>query len=255
MKERTKLKDAPALWVEDEGWATGRSRGGVGRKEKELDRARQGVQITSRDIDTIGWITEQYAVRTDVIRWLLSNGQPLSESRTRAIVARWQRAGLVESRRFFAGAPNVVWPTREGTRLTRSGWRVHVPTVALLAHTHAVSVVRLALERSAHGTSWVCERTLFKQRTNHQAHVADGVFRSNRDVDTAVEVELTVKSADRLRDIIRDLTLDYGGILYVVGDHKVGTAVQGAVDSLGERDKVSIVGLDRFALTSADSHA
>ena len=63
-----------------------------------------------------------------------------------------------------------------------------------------------------------------------------------------MEVELTVKSAERLRGIVRDLTLDYAAVLYVVGDRKVGTAVDAAVRSAGEEGRVNLVGLDRLRL-------
>ncbi|MBW3614418.1 MAG: hypothetical protein KY439_03800 [Actinobacteria bacterium] len=209
-----------------------------------------GVQITDRDIDVVGWIGDQYAVRLDVIRWLLGGATPLSESRTRAVVARWQRAGLVESRRFFAGQPAFVWPTRGGLRLVRPGWRHRRPTVALLAHHHAVAQVRLHIESRGQGTDWVCERTLYRQRLAPGAHVADGTFVSRRGPITAVEVELTVKGADRLRDIVRDLTLDHEAVLYVVGDAGVARAVSAAVHATGATDRVSIVELDRLAIVA-----
>lgn len=210
-----------------------------------------GVQLTDRDLETIGWITDQYAVRTDVIRWLLGDGRPLSDSRTRAIVARWQRAGLVDSRRFFAGTPNVVWPTRSGTNLVRPGWRSRPPNLALLAHHHAVSRVRLAIEQRGHDVDWVCERTLYRQRTSHGTHVADGTFNSSRGPLTAVEVELTLKSADRLHDIVRDLTLDYEAVLYVAGGAAIGRAVEKAARSVGEGDRVRVVDLARVVVDGA----
>ena len=238
---------AASFWVEKEGWKTVRpSKEGRGQG-KEEGRGR-GVQITERDVVAIAWIADQYAVRSDVLRWLLGDGEALSESRTRALMARWQRAGLVHAKRFFAGAPRVVWPSREGMRLVRPGWRWREPTVAMLAHHHAVSVVRLGIERRGQGRDWVCERTLYKQRTVPDAHVPDGVFRSSQGTETAVEVELTVKSAERLRSIVRDLTLDYAAVLYVVGDRKVGTAVDAAVRSVGEEGRVTLVGLDRLRL-------
>lgn len=207
-----------------------------------------GVQITERDLEVLGWIADQYAVRTDVIRWLLGEGRALSDSRTRAIVARWQRAGLVESRRFFAGAPNVVWPTRAGINLVRPGWRSRPPNLALLAHHHAVSQVRLAIEQRGHGTDWVCERVLYKKRSTHDAHVADGTFLSTKGPVTAVEVELTLKSADRLRDIVRDLTLDHEAVLYVVGTATIGTAVETAAHACASADQVHVVDLARMAV-------
>ena len=175
----------------------------------------------------------------------------MSDSRTRAIVARWQRAGLVESRRFFAGQPNVVWPTRAGVQLVRPGWRARPPTLALLAHHHAVSRVRLAIERRGHGRDWVCERILYKERATPDAHVADGLYRSSRGPLTAVEVELTLKAADRLRDIVRDLTLDHEAVLYVVGDATIGRAVDAAARSTGDRERVHIVDLSRLVLDDA----
>lgn len=256
------------LWVEDEE-DVGSSREVRKRKKKSANRSRiekvvetenearrndkpAGVQLTERDLEVLGWIADQYAVRTDVIRWLLGNGSPLSDSRTRAVVARWQRAGVAESRRFFAGAPHVVWLTRAGTALVRPGWRARPPTLSMLAHHHAVTQVRLAIERRGHGTDWVCERVLYKQRSTPDAHVPDGMFRSSRGPVTAVEVELTLKAADRLRDIVRDLTLDHESVLYVVDDTTtIGRAVAAAADAIGETDRVHVVELQRLVIDRA----
>lgn len=263
--------DEMTLWVEEEGAV--RSSGARKKKDtrertttkaaKKFDKNSgeagtettssepAGVQITERDLKALGWIADQYAVRTDVIRWLLGNGRPLSDSRTRAVVARWQRAGLANSQRFFAGAPHVVWPTRAGSALVRPGWRSRPPSLALLAHHHAVSQVRLAVEQRGHGSDWVCERLLYKLRTTPDAHAADGTFRSSRGPITAVEVELTLKASDRLRDIVRDLTIDHEAVLYVVGDPTIGRAVDTAAQSVGERDRVHVVELTRLVIDHA----
>lgn len=250
-----------ALWVEEEVSTTSRRRS---QKTKEttsstsettrtkattIERARPaGVQLTERDLDVLGWIADQQAVRTDVIRWLLGNATPLSDSRTRAVVARWQRAGVAESRRFFAGAPHVVWLSRTGMALVRPGWRAKAPALPMLAHHHAVSQLRLAIERRGHGSDWVPERVLYKQRPTPDTHVADGTFRSRRGPVTAVEVELTLKSADRLRDIIRDLTLDHEAVLYVVADSTIGRAVTAAAEAVGEAGRVTVADLARVVL-------
>lgn len=261
---RRAVGDEMTLWVEDEE-VVGSSKEKRKRKTKRSriedvvevqnkargDERRAGVQLTERDLDALAWIADQYAVRTDVIRWLLGNGAPLSDSRTRAIVARWQRAGVAESRRFFASAPHIVWLTRAGTALVRPGWRTRPPSLSMLAHHHAVSQVRLAIERRSHGTDWVCERVLYKQRATSDAHVPDGTFRSSRGPVTAVEVELTLKAADRLRDIVRDLTLDHEAVLYVVGDGTIGRAVTAAAETIGANDRVHVVELQRLVLTRA----
>lgn len=264
---RRAVSDEMTLWVEDEE-VVGSSREKRKQKTGSAKRARiendvdlrnearrgdkpVGVQLTERDLEALAWIADQYAVRTDVIRWLLGNGTPLSDSRSRAVVARWQRASVAESRRFFAGAPNVVWLTRAGTALVRPGWRSRPPTLSMLAHHHAVSQVRLAIENRGHGTDWVCERVLYKQRSTPDAHVPDGTFRSSRGPVTAVEVELTLKAGDRLRDIVRELTLDHEAVLYAVGDATIGRAVTAAADVVGERDRVHVVELQRLILDRA----
>src|SRR4030081_2158563 len=92
-RKKRKMSAASKLWIEEEGWSTNRSKKRGQSKATTNATTTCGVQLTNRDVATIAWITEQYAVRTDVIRWLLGPAQPLSDSRTRAVVARWQRAG------------------------------------------------------------------------------------------------------------------------------------------------------------------
>jgi hypothetical protein len=79
-------------------------------------------------------------------------------------------------------------------------------------------------------------------------HVADGEYTDPAGRRTAVEVELTVKAAGRLRRIIGDLTLEYDGVVYVTGDARVAAAVRAAVKALGEDDRVGVVDLAGFAL-------
>jgi hypothetical protein len=66
---------------------------------------------------------------------------------------------------------------------------------------------------------------------------------------TVVEVELTVKNPRRLRSIVDDLTIEYPAVLYVVRGSCVRRAVERAVDTLGEEQRVTVVDLARFELT------
>lgn len=205
-----------------------------------------GVRITERDLTAIGWIAEQHAVRADVLARLLGADAPLSASRTRAVVARWRTAGLVHQRRVFAEAPSVIWPTREGQRLVRPQWSYRAPTTSMLPHHHAVSVVRLALEERGEAGGWTCERALIKDRLSPSVHVPDGAFVDGSGAPTAVEVELTQKSSDRLRGIVRELCLDYPKVLYAAGDRTIANAVAAAVSSLGEEHRVRITHVDEL---------
>jgi hypothetical protein len=235
------MTGVPSLWDEHE---TGSENGT--QTGKVRDRAR-GVLVTERDLAVLRWIGEQFAVRADVIRWLLGGDRPLSDGRTRQVIDRWRRAGLVNQQRFFLGAEPVVWPTREGLRLVLDGYRARTPKLSMLAHIHAVSLVRLGLERKGTGKGWVPERALYRARPSPDVHVADGEYTWDGR-RTAVEVELTVKAADRLRRVIGDLTLEYDRVVYVTGDARVTAAVRSAVHALGEADRVDLVDLAAFAL-------
>ena len=237
-----KVTGVPSLWDEDE---TGSVNGNPVGKVRE--RA-HGVLVTERDLAVLRWISEQFAVRADVIRWLLGGDRPISEGRTRQVIDRWRRAGLVNQRRFFLGAEPVVWPTREGLRLVLDGYRARTPALSMLAHIHAVSLVRFGLERRGAVNGWVPERALYRARPSPDIHVADGEYTDQAGRRTAVEVELTVKAADRLRRIIGDLTLEYDRVLYVTGDGKVRAAVWTAVHTLGETARVEVADFAAFAL-------
>jgi hypothetical protein len=238
-----RVTGVPSLWDNDEN-ENGNGNNGAG-KERERPR---GVLVTERDLTVLRWISEQFAVRADVIRWLLGGDRPLSEGRTRQVIDRWRRAGLVNQRRFFLGAEPVVWPTREGLRLVLDGYRAKTPALSMLAHIHAVTLVRLGLERRGTVTRWVPERALYRARPSPDIHVADGEYTDRTGRRTAVEVELTVKSAERLRRIIGDLTLDYEHVVYVTGDRRVAAAVRAAVHAVGEADRVELIDLATFAL-------
>jgi hypothetical protein len=237
-----RVTGVPSLWDEDETGSGNETPAG-----KVKDRGR-GVLVTERDLTVLRWIGEQFAVRSDVIRWLLGGDRPLSDGRTRQVIDRWRRAGLVNQQRFFLGAEPVIWPTREGLRLVLDGYRARTPALSMLAHIHAVSLVRLGLERRGAANRWVPERALYRARPSPDVHVADGEYTDRAGRRTAVEVELTVKAAERLRRIISDLTLEYDQVVYVTGDGKVAAAVRSAVNVLGEADRVELVDLAAFAL-------
>ena len=237
-----RVTGVPSLWDDGENECGNGNETGKGRERP------RGVLVTERDIAVLRWIGEQFAVRADVIRWLLGGDRPLSEGRTRQVIDRWRRAGLVNQRRFFLGAEPVVWPTREGLRLVLDGYRARTPALSMLAHIHAVSLVRLGLERKGSGQEWVPERALYRARPSPDVHVADGEYRDPAGHRTAVEVELTVKAGERLRRIIGDLTLEYDRVVYVTGDGRVAAAVRSAVHVLGEADRVRLVDLAAFAL-------
>jgi len=179
--------------------------------------------ITDRDVAALRWLGQQYAARSDVLRVLLgrlSPGSPrvegqLGETTLRDVVARWEDRGLVARDRLLGHL--WVAPTVKALRLVGLDVRAWSFVVPQLAHVHAVGVVRLALEPSIPtGGRWLSEREL--RREAGKSHVPDGAVQLpddpeaaagaglyGEDVDplpkrVAVEVELTRKSAARLRE-------------------------------------------------------
>jgi hypothetical protein len=189
-------------------------------------------------------------VRTDVVAHLLGGPEALAADQTRRVVDRWRRAGLIERERLLAAGPPVCWLTSTGLRLVGVRQRPRPPTVGRLDHLHAVSLVRLGVERRG-GRAWTSERSLHRQRNRADEHVADGRYVAPNGTVTAVEVELTVKAARRLRGIVDDLTIEYVAVLYVVRGTPVRRAVERAVDALGERRRVAVVDLACFQLDAA----
>jgi hypothetical protein len=195
-------------------------RGGVGPSRRP--RWDTDAGITQRDVAALYWLGQQYAARSDVLRVLLGRLSPgstrvdgvLGETTLRDVLDRWQDRGLVERDRLLGH----VWaaPTAKALRLVGLDVRPWSFVIPQLAHVHAVGVVRLALEPSIpEGGRWVSERELRREAGKRQ--VADGAVELpddpeqagtglyGQDVDplprrVAVEVELTRKTAARLRE-------------------------------------------------------
>jgi hypothetical protein len=177
--------------------------------------------ITERDVAALVWLGQQYAARSDVLRVLLgrlSPGSPrvtgqLGEETLRQILDRWDERGLITRDRLLG----YLWvaPTARALRLVGLDMRAWSFVIPQLAHVHAVGVVRLALEPSIPpGGRWLSERELRGESTRH---VPDGAVELPDDPDAtgtglygqdvdplpkrvAVEVELTRKTAARLRE-------------------------------------------------------
>jgi hypothetical protein len=108
----------------------------------------------------------------------------------------------------FAGLPYLPWR----------------PAYGRLAHVHAVSVVRLALEAAAPGVVWISERALERERRAQGAswHRADGAVEVPAPADRpglqralhAIEVELTPKSRADLAEVFATLAGNTVAVTY-----------------------------------------
>jgi hypothetical protein len=187
----------------------------------------RNIQLSERDRELLAWCGEQYTVRTDLLSVLMARYSHDPEARRRGrLVGRvvnrrvqaWRDAGLVKTRTFLVGTPATVWLTADGTQAAGLPWRPYEPTLATIAHRHAVGLVRAEAETM--GLGWICERELREGLGGRPLHLPDGVVVSKddrgREWRTAVEVELTRKTESRVVAILRHLLAGYDDVVYRV---------------------------------------
>jgi hypothetical protein len=178
--------------------------------------------LSRRDEEVLAWIGEQYLAPRDVLGQLLGRASEHESVRDAGWVTdtvvdrtlrRWRDLGLAQCRRFLVGEAATVWPTRTGLVVAGLGYRASEPSMATLAHRHAVARVRLAIEAANPDITWVCERELRDGTRGRQAHIPDGVVRT-AEGRVAIEVELTPKTEERVRDILWRLSAAYDRVIY-----------------------------------------
>lgn len=198
---------------------------GVGQSRVRGVRRDAGeIRLTGRDLWALRWIGEQYAVRMDQLANLLGS-QPggetsivgvLSDRRTRRIVERWMRAGLVEAGKILYAEPGWVWLSRAGLRAVGLQVKYLAPRPMWLSHVFWCGEVRRVLEAEDGQFEWRSDRLL---RTFGSAldphHLPDAEIQAG-DLTLAVEVELTPKHLRRLVDIVAWHSHDYEQTRYYV---------------------------------------
>jgi hypothetical protein len=213
------------------------------------------------DVRALVFTADMYGLQLDQLAELSGGG---SIRQARALVARWTKAGLAESAALGPGSP-WVWVTKAGLQACGVRYAPAPPALARLAHTRAVTAVRLALQavpayRDA-GAYWRSERRLRARlggrlgARDHlpdaEVHWPDGTGVNWAGECWAIEAERTAKTLARTTAIMRELlarTGDYGcqaadvrvpglpprhaRVLYLCSPAAAGTVLR-ARDSLG----------------------
>jgi DNA-binding transcriptional ArsR family regulator len=207
---------------------------GMASAARTADRARHEV-LRRGDLEALAWLAEQYGARVDQLERLLSCG-PRTVQRA---LLRLREAGLVETRRVLVGEPAWVIPTRAGLRAAGGGFGVWRLRLGSLMHVAAVNDVRLHVRERSPESEWVSERVLSRERGPGE-HLADAVVITGDGQRVAIEVELTVKSGQRIRAILGELAGRYDTVLYwcAPGPYRqlCGLAESGEWPNLGVRE-------------------
>lgn len=222
---------------------------GIARKERS-DKG--SIKITERDLAVLGFIGEQYAVRHDQLARLLRRPATgsLSESATRAVLARWEKAGLASSRKIIGDEPKFVWLTRSGLDEVGLPFKPWTPTAASLAHLFWTNQVRMHTEARHPDAAWRSERELRKGRvmqsvSTGQDHAVDAEILLSEGV-VGVEVELTAKSVERRRSIMAEVVSRYATVWYFA-PRNVAALLEETAPSVAGRERVRIYGLEQVA--------
>jgi hypothetical protein len=180
------------------------------------------IRATQRDLTILAWIGDMYALRIDHLQVLAAreseqtDNSQLTLRAVQYLVDRWRRAGWVETRKLLVGEPGWVWLTSEGARMADVAFPARMPSVARLAHIHAVNQVRMYVEEAASGAEWESDRRINADRKElGKRHLVDGLVHLSGDT-AAIEVEITAKNKRRLRSILMELTQDYESVWYFV---------------------------------------
>ncbi len=180
------------------------------------------LDVSGRDVAGLVFTGEMYGLQLDQLAVVLG----VSDSRARAVAARWRARQFAESARLGPGVP-WIWLAKPGLASCGLPYAAAPPALARLAHIRAVVAVRLALEAasaySAAGAHWRSERRLRARiggRVGLREHFPDGEVHWPDTAPVAwagecwaIEAELTPKTVGRTAAIMRELlsrTGDYG---------------------------------------------
>jgi hypothetical protein len=199
-------------------WCSGNVNASRGRPRAATARSR----LTERDIATLLFIADMYAVQLDQLSVVLG----VSETRARSIALGWRRSGYAELARIGPGRP-WVWLTRAGLAACGLRYTAVSPALSRLAHMRAVVSVRLALDATpgyaTAGAFWRSERRLRARAGGRvglrehipdaEVHWPDGSPGALAGECWAIEAELTRKTVARTAAIMHEIltrTGDYG---------------------------------------------
>ena len=185
------------------------------------------MQLSERDRKLLAWCGEQYTVRFDLLAVLMARFGDDPDAQARGTVSRqavsrrvraWKQEGLAQYRTILAREPATLWLTADGMMAAGLPWRPYEPSIATVAHRHAVGVVRA--EAESYGHPWICERELREGLSGGLAHLPDGVVLwtdgRGKTWRTAIEVELNRKTEVRMASILRRLLAGYDKVVYHV---------------------------------------
>ncbi len=208
------------------------------RQHQRKKRSDSGtLRMNDRDKSILPWIGQQYAVRLDHVQFLLGRlpGRGaqytdwISEGAARDVVKRWLRAGWIEQTKIHLKEPFWIYLSRFGLKIAGLPYKPYAlrqdTETKQLRHLHALNEIRLEIEDSMPGTTWISERHLrlglMREKGTHFHHLPDGEIHDTDGDIIAVEAELHAKTTFALEEILLKLIKGetYSQMQQIYGHH------------------------------------
>lgn len=188
------------------------------------------IRLSERDVYLLTWIGDQSAVTVDLLHRLVNwynlqqDDDPVTSHTIKWLVNRWQKAGWIEKRKILADYPAFIWLTATGLEQAGLDYPYYKPSFGLANHIYQHNRVRLyVMERAQPGLFWRSERRIKAERDpDDNRHLVDseiiyldGEFQG---WTVGIEIELSLKTKDRLTSILQQLKQDYETVWYFIAD-------------------------------------
>ncbi len=208
----------------------------------------------ARDWQIVHWVARMGAVTVGQLRARFELGRTVAYRRIAACIA----AGLLERIDTLRGQPALIRSTRRGFRFTGVGLRIAEIRPELVGHWIACADVALLLEAEFGQGAILSEREIRALETEEQRAVASAVLGERPDGSkilhradlavyaqgqvTAIEVELTPKSPQRLEAIVRAWrrTRTVAGVRYYAWPGAVSAGVERAITTTHAGARVEV---------------
>jgi len=165
------------------------------------------MKLTDRDVEIIRFINEfGFCEITQLTRKF-----DLKKPRCYQIMERLVKANFVKHERIFYGKHGVFYLTNQGASFSNLPPIKNIPKDNY-DHQLAIINVYFKMMQEFPNAEWLSERFVRKQKSLYSVgkkikHLCDGVLVLSDDKQIAIEVELTMKSKERLNEIIRSYAL------------------------------------------------
>lgn len=163
------------------------------------------MKITDRDIEILRFINDHGFCITPHLerRFKIKNW------RVYQLMKRLVGANFVRSESIFKGRPNFYYLTKEGAAFTDLP---AIPKINLGIYEHQITLIDVAfsLSDTYPSSKWISERKLkydkFFAGLGSRGHIADGMLVLDDERNIYIEVELSLKSINRLESILKTYT-------------------------------------------------